>query len=85
MSWSLNVIGRRDQIQKELNCVSAALLGDSKREFDAAKPHLDALVQMNSNSMLDPILQLEANGHAGSSYSNCNVRISHLSGKVLPE
>lgn len=65
MSWSLNVVGTRDNIRAALKAESSRLTGQSKEEFDDALPHLDALLELNINTAnLQQLYELEASGHA---------------------
>lgn len=76
MSWSVSLIGLPDKINTKLDEYSATLSGASKEEFDKAKPSLQALISQNHGQAPNGMVKLEANGHAGTSYSNCNVSIS---------
>jgi hypothetical protein len=84
MSWSFNKEGTPDEIVEALERDSASLSGQSKAEFDDAKPSLIALVQQNFNHReggSPPKLQLSANG-SGSSVDgkeldrSCTVRLT---------
>jgi hypothetical protein len=88
MSWSINFIGKPDGIVKALEDHSAKLNGASKEEFDAALPHLIALVKENSNKNADCIVKLSGNGHAyfdkgEKQYGTCSVNIEPLQGILL--
>lgn len=83
MSWSIAFIGTPEKIAEALQNHSTKLEGNSKTEFDAALPHLQALVQLNQNTTQAPIIKLTANGHAYSGYSNCNVNIEQLPGTLV--
>lgn len=78
MSWSIAYIGTPKKISEALQNHSTKLEGNSKIEFDAALPHLQALVQLNQNTAQDPIFKLTAAGHAYTGYSSCNVNIEPL-------
>lgn len=60
MSWSVNLVGTPFGISKELDLISEKLDGQSKKEFDEAKPHLQGLL----NQMVNQNVRLNANGHA---------------------
>lgn len=64
MSWSIGLIGTPDNICAALDEQSGKMDGQSKVEFDAALPHLKALVSDNFNKQYGPpSLLLEASGH----------------------
>lgn len=90
MSWSIGFIGTPEKISAALTAHSEKLDGQSKIEYDAALPHLDALVASNYNkSYPEMAIQITANGHAyndgqgETSYSNCNVSINALNGQLV--
>jgi len=60
MSWSVRLIGTPEKVVEALDKYGEGLSGQSKEEFDEAKPALVALVNGNVGSMVD----LSANGHA---------------------
>jgi hypothetical protein len=65
MSWSVSVIGKPDNVCAELDRRSGVLSGQSKVEFDAALPHIKALVSENfskSDSYQVPTIKLDASG-----------------------
>jgi hypothetical protein len=84
MSWSNSWIGRRSGIKAAIGRYSATLSGQSKEEFEAVRPHLEALLDLNFNQTAvgDPIVHLDANGHAyrleGSAYSQVSVSLKPL-------
>src|SRR6478752_5471343 len=64
MSWSVYFIGTPAAIVTALHKESNRLTGDSKEEFDKAKPHLIALVESNFNTnQVNTAYKLEAAGH----------------------
>jgi len=83
MSWSVNYIGSPGNISAALEKQSGTLSGQSKQEFDAALPHLIALINQNQNKNAEPALRLAASGHASESYSSCSVAIEYLSGTLV--
>lgn len=83
MSWSVNYIGKPEKIAEALEQQSEKLTGQSKTEFDAALPHLCALVKQNFNKAGDYIVQLDANGHGYDGFNNCNVSIKAIGGGIL--
>lgn len=88
MSWSLTLVGTPDKFPKAFDDFSAGLTGDSKAEFDAARPALETLVGLNVNKATPQAVRLSANGHAYKNngelaYSSCSVDLKPLDGKVL--
>jgi hypothetical protein len=62
MSWSFSAIGTPDKIAEALEAESGKLSGESKREFDDAKPHLIGLLRQN--------LVVEGHGYANPALVN---------------
>lgn len=90
MSWSVSFIGTPENISQRLTDNSEKLNGVSKEEYDAALPHLVALVGLNFNKTYPMAIQITANGHAygnagdeTTGYSNCNVTITALTGELV--
>lgn len=95
MSWSVLLIGTPANIAKALEDESAKLDGQSKIEFDAAKPHLAALVLenfANAEPYITPLVQLEAGGHGYATgtpdntqqvYRTIQVKITPLYGRLV--
>lgn len=65
MSWSINIIGHPSNIDAKLAEQSNIFEGLSKEEFDAAQPHISALVRQNWNptETVQPLINLIASGH----------------------
>ena len=63
MSWSVRLIGTPEKVAEALDKESEKLGGQSKQEFDDAKPHLQELVKQNVGSA-SMLIDLSANGHA---------------------
>jgi len=86
MSWSLTIIGKPENVSAELDRYGESLNGASKVEFDAAKPHIQFLVNQNYGTNA-PLIKLEANGHgyeAGEqSYRNLNLNINPIYGTIV--
>ena len=59
MSWSVNKTGTPDEVVAYLKEQSNILYGQSKEEYDAALPHLIAIVEQN----LGGSISLNAYGH----------------------
>jgi len=85
MSWSFSAIGTPEKIVEALETESGRLTGESKVEFDAAKPHLAALLRENRSEGATPVvLNLSASGHgSGEKYRNCSVKIEQCHTKLL--
>lgn len=65
MSWSVSVIGTPEAITRELDIYQVSLQGQSREEFDDAKPHIQALLKQNRSIYHPPLLHLEACGSGG--------------------
>lgn len=87
MSWSVNAIGKPEDVVTYLEAQSEKQSGQCKVEYDAALPHLIGLVRENF-SVDNPNLRikLSANGHGGTrvdsetkqtvqAYRNCAVTL----------
>jgi hypothetical protein len=80
MSWSINVIGKPEAVKRALARQSEQLTGQSKEEFDAAKPAIETLLDQNIEN---GVVQLDANGHASladgaKTYGTCSVSLKTL-------
>lgn len=86
MSWSVTFIGKPENVSNALKAHSDKISGYSKEEYDAALPHLDALVTQNFN-MQHPdslLVKLTASGHgAKGDYGYCVSSIETLSGVLV--
>jgi outer membrane protein assembly factor BamD (BamD/ComL family) len=83
MSWSNSWMGKPSAIKAAIGRYAATLTGLSKEEFDEARRHLEALLDQNSNKEKEPIVSLEANGHAyvkdgERQYSACSVTLKTI-------
>jgi len=85
MSWSIQLIGKTENLIKALEEKSKSLegAGPSKVDFDAALPHLIGLVKQNYAQDGDPALMIEANGHGHDNYRQCTVSIKHAPAVVV--
>lgn len=64
MSWSVTIIGNPANVAAALTAQSETMEGQTKIEFDAALPHLVALVQQNFYvGGPTPVIKLAASGH----------------------
>ncbi|MBX9790175.1 MAG: hypothetical protein K2Y37_14760 [Pirellulales bacterium] len=88
MSWSFTAVGRPELIAAALEAESAKLTGQCKVEFDAAWPHLAALLRENfalaDSGYYPPLIEFYANGSGTSKEGrqlqrNCTVTIKPLS------
>jgi hypothetical protein len=88
MSYLVTFIGKPEAIKRKLAETSSQLTGGSKDEFDAVRPALETVLDLNVGQ---GIVRLEASGHAGSyraagappdsepiHHSNCQVHITVL-------
>lgn len=86
MSWSVTIIGNPDRVVEQLSAYSEQLSGQSKIEYDEARPHLQALVIQNVGENI--IVNLSASGHATfdseskKTNGNCCVSLSAFYGKL---
>lgn len=84
MSWSFSAVGTPAGVLKVLETQNAGLTGQSKTEWEDAKPALSALVEAN----VGYVVSVRANGHAsfrgdGTKISGqCDVEIKSLPGFV---
>jgi len=64
MSWSINAIGKPENIVKALEAESTKMTGQSKVEYDDALPHLVGLVKQNflGPDSEPPLIEVNANG-----------------------
>jgi len=76
MSWSVQFVGKPEKVVEALIAQSEKLSRESKAEFDAALPHLVALV--NENYGFDYAVKLVASGHgyAGTDKPNRQLTVS---------
>lgn len=59
MSWSIQTTGTAEEVVRQLEEQSKILTDQSKEEYDAALPHMIALVEQN----IGGIINLSASGH----------------------
>ena len=82
MSWSVNYIGSPENVSAALDKHSSEITGQSKAEYDAALPHIKALVEQNTNANHPIAIKVDANGH-GDTTGNNTVNVSIGYGGVL--
>jgi len=80
MSWSTSFVGKTDGIKAAMERYANTLTGNSREEFEAAKPHLVGLLDQNTSVS---VLHLDANGHAytnqeGQRIAQCSVKLSTI-------
>ena len=63
MSWSINMIGTPEKLVEALKKHSETLSGKSKEEFDAALPHMIALIEENKGGYAKNALEISGSGH----------------------
>ncbi len=90
MSWSVSFIGKPHAVREELAKTSLTLSGQSKTEYDAALPHMQALVALNEPSAgtTDDAIELIANGHSTlqndvRTYGSVNVSLKRTSTRII--
>lgn len=89
MSWTINFIGKPENVVTALEKHSNNLTGASKIEYDAALPHFVALIKENFGS--NPlIVKIIASGHGyehvehgEQSYRQCSVIIEQIYGTLV--
>lgn len=81
MSWSIHTQGTPEfilaEIARQIEGYGSAESSQSRREFDAARPHLEALVGLNVG--VQPLVGLSASGHAHEGFCQVRVDISRIS------
>jgi len=91
MSWSFHKIGTPANLAAALEAESELLSGDSKIEFDRAKPLLRGLLELNRGDNA-PVMRLNAAGHATWRYpqphreaasSTCFVTLASMDGQLV--
>ena len=88
MSWSVSFFGTVEKVAEAVEAEGAKLTGQSKLEYDAAAPHLAALVRENFQSGDPALVRLSASGSGymeGGVQKNRTacVTLERLYGKVL--
>lgn len=87
MSWSIQLIGKSENVADALLKESEKVSGQSKVEFDTALPHLIALVKENFGNPAS-LLKITANGHGYAvgdeqRNRNLNVTIENIYGTIV--
>lgn len=88
MSWSINLIGKPENLIEALNKHSDVLTDKSKEEYDEVLPHMIGIIKMNYSVNAIPVMQLSANGHGYSTngvqqHSQCHFELKPLPGSLV--
>lgn len=83
MSWSINIMGKRDNIIKALNEHSEKLTGESKKEYDSFLSDLTNLVSANYNNTNEPVLKLAAHGHRAEGMSSFGIKLEYADATLV--
>lgn len=83
MSWSISLSGDVERVQRELIDYSGKLTDESRVEYEEAKPHLLALIDLTvGDGMLIDVTAsgsaafTERDGQKVKAHGNCTVRIT---------
>ena len=67
MSWNVSYVGHAEKVAEALekHAEATGMTGQSKAEYDAAAPHMAALVRQNynENSEYPLLVRISASGH----------------------
>jgi hypothetical protein len=79
MSWSVNIVGKPENVAAALTAQSECMEGQSKVEFDSVLPHLVGIVNQNFGQHT-PVIKLAASGTGYSAngeqvHRNCSVTL----------
>jgi hypothetical protein len=92
MSWSVSFFGTAEKVAEAIEAEGAKMTGQSKLEYEAAAPHLAALVRENfdkAEGANPPLIRISASGHGlanaegGQVNRQCTVQLDRTYGKVL--
>jgi len=83
MSWSINLIGKPDNLVEALEKKSVELNGKSKEEFDEVLPSLIKIIKLNYNSAGTSALRVVASGHAYEGHSQCSIQVESVGGIIV--
>lgn len=89
MSWSVSFFGTAEKVAEAIEAEGAKMSGQSKLEYEAAAPHLAALVRQNFQEGDPALVRVNASGHGsakadGTQVSRqCSVQMDRTYGKVL--
>ena len=87
MSWSVYYMGKPAKVAEALTAYSGQLSGQSKDEYDAALPHLAALVNQNFGNEGE-LIKIAASGHGTivngePTQNHCSVEITSVYGVLV--
>jgi hypothetical protein len=87
MSWNVSMIGTPEKVALALEEHAGTMTGQSKVEYEAAAPHLAALVRQNF-AQVPLVVKVEASGHGqtegGVELSRCvSVKMEYSYAKIL--
>lgn len=89
MSWSVGFVGKPENVAAALEKESGNMSGQSKAEYDAALPHLVALVKENFGPNPN-MIRITASGHGTINYDtkeqierHCSVNIENIWGVIV--
>lgn len=94
MSWNVTFLGKPENVVSALKNHSTKLADASKREYDAALPHMIGLVEQNFNNTEgnDPVVKIEASGSGyeptaptptNGANCTCQVKVEPIWGAIL--
>lgn len=90
MSWSVSMMGTPEKVAEALEKYGETLSGQSKVEYDAAAPHLAALVRQNYRKSPEypMVVTIAASGHGMTSGGEdvercCSLRLEYSYSKIL--
>lgn len=84
MSFAIYIVGKPDALKRRLAEESERLTNQSKAEFDAVRPAIEAVIDAN---MPDSVISVNASGHAYfedgvKKQANCAVKVEPCGGFV---
>lgn len=87
MSWNVSMIGTPEKVAAALEEHAGTMAGQSKAEYEAAAPHLAALVRQNF-AQVPMAVKVEAAGHGqtsgGVELNRCvSVKLEYSYAKIL--
>lgn len=85
MSWNVQMAGKPEAVHKALETYGDTLTGQSREEFEEARPALQTLVAANVSPNV--VVKLNASGHATlqdgkKTYGSCSVALDQFYGLV---
>lgn len=89
MSWSVSFFGTAEKVAEAIEAEGAKMSGQSKLEYEAAAPHLAALVKENFQPGDPALVRVNASGHGMANSDGtqvnrtCTVQMDRVYGKLL--